>query len=65
MDYMELEEVAEFLKLELSTLKHWAKTDGGKGFRKYCTKIGRRNVILEENLDRWMRGLAPASREDF
>jgi hypothetical protein len=63
--YLELGEVAEFLKLEFSTLKCWAKTNGGREFKKYCTKLGRRNVVLEENLDRWMKGLPPVSREDF
>ncbi len=63
--YLEMGEVSAFLKLELSTLKCWVKTDGGRGFRKYCTKLGRRNVVLEENLDRWMKGLPPVNREDF
>jgi len=61
MKYLELAEAAEVLKLAEITLKHWIKAGkGGRDFKNYVTKVGRRNVILEENLDRWMRGLPPA-----
>ena len=55
MEYLELAEVAAHLKLSEATLKGWLKSkSGGRDFWRYCTKIGKRNVITVENLNKWM-----------
>ena len=55
MEYLELEEVAALLKLSVATVKGWLRSKkGGRDFWKYCTKVGKRNVITTTNLERWM-----------
>ncbi len=55
MEYLELAEVAVHLKFSESTVKGWLKSkSGGRKFWKYCTKIGKRNVITVKSFELWM-----------
>ena len=56
-NYLEIDEVAEFLRISPATIQDWLRTRNPNKFKKYCTRIGRRPIITHENLDRYLHDL--------
>lgn len=63
-NYLEMNEAAEFLKISPGTMKEWLKSRSPHNFRNYCTRIGRRPIITHENMDRYLDGITPKSKQE-